>query len=1111
MGSEVSNYDVLIAKLDQFTRKYYINQIIRGFLYTAGLVIALFVIFNILEHFYYFDTVVRKIFFLSFIGVSLFSVSLWILNPLFKFFRLGKVISHEKAANIIGQHFPEVQDKLLNVLQLHEQSHSAGSNELIFASIEQKTSAIKPVAFKKAIDYGKNRKYLKYALPPLLILFGLLIASPTIITDSTSRIIRNNEEFEKPAPFYFNITNRELKVVQFEDYNLELEVTGKVLPADVFVEMDNFRYKLEQKDKSTFSYTFKDVPKDINFKISSGPVSTDNQTLEVLKVPSVNDFKLYLDYPSYTGRRDETLTNTGNAILPIGTKVTWSFNTDHTDQIGIHFLNQNKNEKFIKMPEGLFDFSKRVYNDLQYAVTPTNADVPNIDSLHYSLSVIPDHHPDITVEQFMDTLDTSIQFFVGQASDDYGLSDLNFHYTIVDQKGNIKLKQSQSIKKTKALSTNYNHTIDMTELGLNPGDQVEYYFEVFDNDGINGKKSSKTRIMKYNLPSLEELDIKKEQNNEKIKDNLQRSMEELKKVKDELKKLQEKLIQEKNLNWQNKKQLEQLMQKRQELLNQIDQAKDKFEENLQNQQQPSEELKEKQENLQELFEEMRDPEMDALMEKIKELMDQLEKENALEMIEEMEKSDDELDKDMDRMLELFKTLEVEQAIEEMIEKLEDLAKKEEELSNETKEEKKSKEELIEKQEELKDEFEKLQEDMEDLQKKNEELERPKDIGDDPEDDMENIEKDLENSQDQLEKQEKKKASKSQKNASDKMKQMASNMKDSMAAGEMEQMDEDLKALRQLLENLVQLSFNQEDLILNINKAKVNTPNYVSLVQNQYKLKDDFKIVEDSLQALSKRVDKIQTFITDKVYEVNDHLKTSITNLEDRKKAEATSDQQHTMKNLNDLAVMLSEVMQQMQEAMANKMPGNQSCEKPGGKGQGNPKDGKKPKDKMSGKQGELNKSSEQMKQSMKNGMEGSAEDFAKMAKRQGEIREALKAMDRKNKQQGKGDPELQKIIDEMNKIETELVNKRLSNETLKRQQDIMTRLLKSENAERQRELDNKRKSESARERQKVMPPALIEYLKKKESEVEQFNKVSPALRPFYKQLVEEYLRNTKLN
>lgn len=99
----------------------------------------------------------------------------------------------------------------------------------------------------------------------------------------------------------------------------------------------------------------------------------------------------------------------------------------------------------------------------------------------------------------------------------------------------------------------------------------------------------------------------------------------------------------------------------------------------------------------------------------------------------------------------------------------------------------------------------------------------------------------------------------------------------------------------------------------------------------------------------------------------------------------------------------------------------------------------------------------------------------------------------------------------MDQIERDLVNKRLTNEMLKRQQEILTRLLEHEKAEREREQDEKRQAESARQIQPKMPPALEEYLKKRRAEIEQFRTVSPALKPYYKQLVEEYLKGSENN
>ena len=79
----------------------------------------------------------------------------------------------------------------------------------------------------------------------------------------------------------------------------------------------------------------------------------------------------------------------------------------------------------------------------------------------------------------------------------------------------------------------------------------------------------------------------------------------------------------------------------------------------------------------------------------------------------------------------------------------------------------------------------------------------------------------------------------------------------MKAGEKEEMEEDMAALRQLLENLVTISFNQEKLTDRVDNIEINTPAYTDAMQEQQKIKDDFKIIDDSLQELSKRVFQIR--------------------------------------------------------------------------------------------------------------------------------------------------------------------------------------------------------------------------------------------------------------
>ena len=81
------------------------------------------------------------------------------------------------------------------------------------------------------------------------------------------------------------------------------------------------------------------------------------------------------------------------------------------------------------------------------------------------------------------------------------------------------------------------------------------------------------------------------------------------------------------------------------------------------------------------------------------------------------------------------------------------------------------------------------------------------------------------------------------------------------------------------------------------------------------------------------------------------------------------------------------------------------------------------------------------------------------------------------------------------------------NEMLKRQQEILTRLLEAENAERQRETDNKRESNTGKDMVKQLPPEVEEYLRKKQAELELYKTVPPNLKPFYRDLVEDYFKS----
>ncbi|WP_116126422.1 DUF4175 family protein [Lewinella sp. IMCC34183] len=1160
-----NNYDRLIAKLDEFIRKYYVNGAIRGLLYSTGLILVLFLAISLLESQFYFSGTTRRTLWYGFLGLSLLALGGWVLLPLTRYFRLGSTISHERAAQIVGDHFGNVKDKLLNVLQLRRQA-ATGDDVLLLASIDQKSSEISPVPFRSAIDLTQNRRYLKYALPPLLLLLVLLVAAPSLIRDSTSRLIRNSETFERPAPFRFVLEDTDPQVVQYGSYPLTVRAEGDVLPAEAFIEVDGYRYRLTRQSNSTFSYAFNNVQEDTPFRISAGEVSSRDYLLSVMPKPSIAGFTVELDYPAYVGRADEEVANMGDLTVPAGTRLKWSFDTENTENIDLRFAGEDTLGTLRRDGRDLYSFEKRALRSDRYTLYVGNEYLPLADSITYGLSVVPDQYPRITVEPFQDSTDEQLLFFVGDASDDYGLTRLDFVYRIQPAEGEVR-EERVAVSGPAGKQMRYDHVLDLrSDVDLSPGDALTYYFEVFDNDAVNGRKSARTAVMSYRVPSREEMDERAEANDSKVKDQLQQALEATRQLQKEAKSLREKMLQEKEVDWKLRKEVEKLAEQQEQVQKQIDEARQAFEENLENQPQQNEQIRQKEEKLQEMFEKSVSEEMKQLMEDIQRLMEELDKDQSLEKMEDMQLSDEEMEDELDRMLELFKQLEVEKEMQDAIEKLEELAEEQQELSEQTENGEKSPEELQREQEELRQKFEELQQKLEEAEQKNEALEKPMNL-DTKQEDQEAVKEDMKDAEEQLkqeqeageqspqeekaqqpqegeqqpqegeqpenepqegeqeqseqepgeqqeqqpgqqqQQQQKKGAAKKQEDAAKKMQKMAQQMQESMQSMQMESNKEDMAAIRQLLENIVDLSFDQEETMDQLSTTTVNTPRYVELVQEQFKINNDFELVRDSLQALAKRNFQIETFITEKVTEIRDNLGGTVDELEERRTPQAGNLQQRAMTGLNDLALMLSESMEQMQQQMAGQMQGQQQCQ--------NPKDGKqgqqggKPSENPgSDGQKAVGEQMREIKEGLEKGQGGSSEEFAKMAARQAALRRALEEKQQERQQNGEGkDGQLEQLIEEMNAAEEDMVNKRLTNEALMRQQDILSRMLEHERAEREQKMDEKRKSETAEQQRRELPPSLEEYIRQRRAEVEQFRRVTPELKPYYQGLVDEYFRS----
>ncbi len=1137
-----TNYQSLLEKLDEFIRKYYKNQLLRGLIYSVALVLLFFISVTALEYFAHFNTIVRTILFYSFVISTGFVVVKYIFIPLSHLYKMGTIISYTDAAKIIGQHFSNVQDKLLNVLQLQEQckqfadeplsQYSIGNSQssLIEASIEQKTKELKPIPFTSAVDFGENRKYLKYAVAPVVLILVILFAAPGIIADGTERLVKHSEYFEKQAPFQFVITNTDLKTVAQQDFELKVKLTGNEVPDNVFVEIEGNEFKLNKENIVNFNYLFKNVQKNISFQLLADGFKSKEYELVALPNPILLNFDIALAYPAYLGKKDEVLKNTGDLVIPAGTKVSLNFTTQNTKSLKLNF----NDTSFAVSPssENSFMYASRYFRDKTYSVTTSNQFLKSKDSVTYNINVIPDAYPQIVVEEKKDTLSTRKISFHGEVKDDYGFNKLTFNYRFIVSGDTLattnEKEKKQEIKSTTiavnkaATQDQFYHYWDMNEFGISPGDQIEYYFEIWDNDGVTGSKSARTQKMVYKAPSLKELAENTDLNNNKIKDDLQESIKQAKDIQKELADLQRKVTEKKDLTWEEKKKLQDLLDKQKDLQKKVENVKN---ENQKNNEQKSEykqmdeKILEKQQQLQELFDKVMTPELKEKYEELQKLLEKMDKEKVQDALDKMKLDNKDIMKELDRNMELFKKMELEQKIQENIDKLNDLAKKENEEAKKTEDKKSDAKEQKEKQDQLNKQMEDLKKDLKEMEKKNSELEEPKKM-ESSEQKSEDIKKDMESSSEQLKSGQKKGASKSQKSAAEKMEKMAKEMAEMQEKEEQEQEGEDIDKLRQILENLIHLSFGQESLMAEFNKTKVNDPQIAKVGQKQKKLQDDSKMIEDSLLALSKRNPKIKETVNKEISAINMNMEKAVDEIQESEtvsmdgrnhKEEGKSRQQFAMTSINNLALILNESLQQMQaEAKPkNGPPGSGSCKKPGGKG-------KKPSAGSVRKmQEELNAQIKKLKEGMekngnkpgnKSGMgtQGMSQELAKLAAQQAAIRQEIQKMADNINKDGKGGGSMGKLADKMEQTETDLVNKMISQETLNRQEEILTKLLESEKAEKEREMDEKRQSNEAKDENKRNQIGFLEYNRVREKETELLKTVSPSLNPFYKEKVNLY-------
>ncbi len=1114
----MSSFDRLLEQIDAFIKKYYRNEMIKGVLLWFGVLLSSMLMVSVLEYFGRFNSVVRSVLFYSFLLINCYLFIRFLLIPVLRLFEIGKRIDRRQAAQIIGKFFPTVSDRLLNTLQLADVTdQNDRSFELIRASVLQKSNELTVVPFVNAVKQEEILRRAKWVVPIVLLFLSILFIAPQWIVEGGSQVVNYNGA--QPAPFHFLCLEDNSTVVEGSNVTLQVKMYGNYIPENVFVVTERGKFLMKKNRKNQFNFEFENLKSDFNFYFVSEGYESKKGKIRVLGKSSIGSISADVEYPAYLKRRKAHYDNVADLDLPEGSRVYWNIHSKNTKSVNVAWQSR---KWLFKGTDFKFSDDYRVSGNLKFDL------VNNFTNKHDSSSVFiqvnKDDFPTISVNETVDSVRTSIRSFSGAIGDDYGLRSLVFHYVI--KKANGKdIVRTIPVKKVNGVSDQFVFAVDFNRENVALNDKITYYFAVSDNDGVNGSKTSRSQSFNYELPSLGELNDKREETNKDVRNDLNNLLKRTEKFQNDVNKLQKSLNSKSKSDFKNLEQVQNLQLQQQQLQQDLKQLNDEMKasnDEMEKLNQQDEELLKQQEMIEKLLEEVMDKELEDLLKQLEDLMKKNDQQQMQQKSEKLEESAEDQKRQMDRTLEMLKRMQVNEKIDAVEKELDELAEKQLELEEKTAEKKLSNEQLKEEQDKLNKEFDELKKDVEELKKLNEDLQRPMELGD--MDQMsESIDQDMDDAKEKLSEGKNSKASSSQKSAAKKMKEMSDQLDAQQQESNQQQQEEDMASIRLLLENLMALSFAQEYNMNGFARLKNNDPAYRLFGRKQRSIIDDTKIVEDSLLSLAKRQPKIASFVDKELREINSNFDLIVDDVDEHNKRELAQHQQLVMTSYNNLALLLNESLQSMQKQAnsQNQQQGSGSCSNPGGKG-------KKPSKSGEMGAGDMKEMLKQQLEQMKKGKNPGGKDpgnqpgsgnqgmpglgnqqIAKMAAQQTAIRQRLEQLRNElNKEgQGKGN-QLNPLIKELEEQEKALINKKFDQTMIKRQQDILTRLLESEKAIRERGFEEKRESKSGKNVPLSNLIRFDEYNRIKLGQIELLKAVDPVLSPYYKGKAAQYFNAT---
>jgi hypothetical protein len=1068
----------IYVRIDDFIVRIYRLKALEGavLVLITGLVGFLFL--GAIEYLTWSSSGARLAMWYGFITV-LSVVLLWrVIIPFLQSMGIVLRMSQRKAAYMLTAELPELRDQLINVLDLGNVEGGA----LLIAAIRQKSDQLAALSFLKAIRKDQLYLFLKINLSiagiwALLLFFDIGSA----LIESGSRVVNYNTHYEKPAPFQWVWDNKNVEVKHNDGVTLYFSTKGDVVPENGQILLNGQSFPL-RRESNAFTFEVPRVKERIDFIVQGSGVRSQQYVLTPMFYPGITGIHIDIIPPAYTGLDVQSSTS-GNITIPAGSKVKWNFQTRHT---GLMYFSMGDIKDSIYSKNQQYGFEHRLLSPGDYSIRLINTGQGLEVDQQYTVQILPDRLPAMEIDWLQDESAPDFLSAFGVASDDYGLRNARLQYNAGNGFQNL-----ETIPGNNRRQMNIRFSVDINDERFPRGKEIVFRVAVTDNDAPVGGKTAYSSVFSLRKLSDTEREEKRKTTISRSGSAVEQFERERSKQREESRQIMDKRKGGDPLQFKDEEQLRDLMKKEAESLEKAIEALEELQKELKKS--GNEQDEERAERIEE-----QKSELEKLKEEIKELLEKNKPEEMLKKAEEIQKKMDERQRELKTELKQTERME---NMRDLLKQIDEMRQMAEDMGGIDMENDESVDEMQERLEQWEKDTEKALDKFPEMQ----DILKEKDF----EQQKEDLKKELGDGKKSDDKQKKQDAKDKSKKKMDKMQQ---DLMDAFMQMQSDAAKENLEDLRQLLRNVLILSFEQEGISEESQRMSVQSSLLAGVVERQQKMQTASAHVLDSLYALAERVPEIKSKVRTEALRMIERMQLARKELQEDDLRKFSGNMKGAMEHSNELALLLDAILQQMMEDMSEGMSGDQNCQKPG-KGQpdisdlldmqkglgeqtgqdedGSQEDGRS-EDGNDGKEGDEAKES------------GEAARRLQMMMRQEEIRKGLSELLKQKGDDGSG----KELMDMMEEQEKDIILGKAKHDLIMRQKEIEIRLLELEKAMREQDDDEQREAETAEE--KLMPANPHEaYLRRKMQEIERLQRSPFRFKPYYEEKRRLYLEHTQ--